>query len=112
MQRGDEVMVPRTIENVGNKHRLVTISLPANEFHWLNEFVATLQSAGYRRTRSAIVRVALAELRGSMLNESPHEILKSWLRRDTERLVATIDSNLTTPPNPIGRQRRRPKQRT
>ena len=103
-------MTPKRIQTVGSsKHRLVTVSLPANEFEWLNEFVAALESAGYRRTRSAIVRVALAELRGTVPDGPPNEILKHWLRRDTERLIAAIDDNSTEPDKSGGRPRRVPK---
>ena len=86
-------MSPRKIQNVSNRHRLVTVSLSATEFSWLNDFVAILESAGYRRTRSAVVSVALAELRSSIGKASPEEMLKHWLRRDTKRLIAAIDGN-------------------
>ena len=102
-------MAPKKTANGGSKHRLVTVSLPASEFEWLNELVTTLESAGYRRTRSAVVRVALAELRGSIPDLPPNEILKHWLRRDAERLIAAIEDNHTEPEKPSGRPRRVPK---
>jgi hypothetical protein len=98
-------MSPRKIRNVSNRHRLVTVSLSATEFNWLNEFVAVLEHAGYRRARSAVVSVALAELRGSIGKTSPDEMLKHWLRRDTKRLIAAIDGNRSKPPRANGRQR-------
>lgn len=61
--------------------KLVTVSLPEREFEWLNEFVATLEDAGHGRRRSAVVRLALAELRRSISQESTDEAVKSWLRR-------------------------------
>jgi len=85
-------MAPMGIPNISRRHRLVTVSLPTNEFDWLNELVATLESAGYRRTRSALVRVALLELRRSIGNGRPNEIVKHWLQRDSERLIAAIDA--------------------
>ena len=106
---GAAAMTAKRIPNVSSKHRLVTVSLPANEFEWLNEFVATLESAGYRRTRSAVVRVALAELRGSIPAGSPNDILKHWLRRDAERLIAAIEGNSAQPENESLRPRRVPK---
>ena len=106
---GDAAMTTKRIQRVGNRHRLVTVSLPAHEFDWLNEFVATLETAGYRRTRSAIVRTALAELRGTIPDGSPNDILKHWLRRDAERLIAAIDGNRTEPEKANGRARRVPK---
>lgn len=102
-------MAPKKISNAGSKHRLVTISLPANEFDWLNEFVTTLEGAGYRRTRSAVVCVALAELRGSIPNGPPNEILKHWLRRNAERVIAALDDNRVEPERPVARLRRVPK---
>jgi len=98
-------MPPRRIRNVSNRHRLITVSLSAQEFNWLTEFVAILESAGYRRARSAVVSVALAELRGSIGKAPPHEVLKYWLRRDTKRLIAAIDGNRSRPPKVSGRQR-------
>ena len=91
---GQKPATPRRgLESVRNKHKLVTISLPATEFAWLNQFVTTLEHAGYSRTRSAVVRVALAELRKSIGSGPPHEIVKHWLRCDTERLIAAIDED-------------------
>ena len=98
-------MSPRKIRNVSNRHRLVTVSLSASEFHWLNEFVGILESAGYRRARSAVVSVALAELRGSIGKAAPEEVLKRWLRRDTKRLIAAIDGTPSKLPKANGRQR-------
>jgi hypothetical protein len=98
-------MSPRKIRNVSNRHRLVTVSLSASEFSWLNEFVAVLESAGYRRARSAVVNVAVAELRGSIGKSSADEMLKQWLRRDTKRLIAAIDGNRSKPSRTNGRQR-------
>ena len=91
---------------MSNRHRLVTVSLSAQEFHWLNEFVAVLEDAGYRRARSAVVSVALAELRGSIGKAPPHEMLKHWLRRDTRRLIAAIDGH-SQPPKVNGAPRRK-----
>lgn len=98
-------MSPRKIRNVSNRHRLVTVSLSASEFNWLNEFVAILEHAGYRRARSAIVSVALAELRGSIGKTSPDDMLKHWIRRDTKRLIAAIDTNRSKSPKANGRAR-------
>ena len=98
-------MAPRKIRNVRSRHRLITVSLSAQEFNWLNEFVGILESAGYRRARSAVVSVALAELRGSIGQAPPQEVLKYWLRRDTKRLIAAIDGNHSKPPKVSGRQR-------
>lgn len=83
----------------------MTVSLSATEFTWLNEFVAVLESAGYRRARSAVVNVALAELRGSIGKSSADEMLKQWLRRDTKRLIAAIDGNRSKQQRANGRQR-------
>jgi len=99
------LMAPRKIRNVTSGHRLVTVSLSGPEYRWLNEFVAILESAGYRRARSAVVSVALAELRGSIGKAPPHEVLKYWLRRDTKRLIAAIDGNHSTGVKVNGRQR-------
>jgi hypothetical protein len=98
-------MSPGRIRNVSNRHRLVTASLSADEFNWLTEFVAILEEAGYRRARSAVVSVALAELRRSIGKASPDEMLKHWLRRDTKRLIAAIDGHLSKSPKTNGRQR-------
>ena len=98
-------MSPRKIRNVSNRHRLVTVSLSATEFSWLTEFVAVLESAGYRRARSAVVNVALAELRGSIGKSSADDMLKQWLRRDTKRLIAAIDGNRSKPSKANGRAR-------
>ena len=98
-------MAPRKIRNVTSRHRLITVSLSAQEFNWLNEFVSVLESAGYRRARSAVVSVALAELRGSIGKAPPHEVLKLWLRRDTKRLIAAIDGNHSKSPKVSGRPR-------
>jgi hypothetical protein len=62
---------------VRSKHRLVTVNLRAREYRWLEEFVSILESAGYRRARSAVVSVALEELRESIGSESPQKVLKS-----------------------------------
>jgi hypothetical protein len=85
--------MPRKLTKSTNRPRLVTISLSASEFDWLNDFVAVLESAGYRRSRSAVVRVALAQLRGSIGRASPDQAIKRWLRRDTKRLIAAIDGD-------------------
>jgi hypothetical protein len=98
-------MSPRKIRNVSNRHRLVTVSLSAAEFNWLNDFVSILEGAGYRRARSAVVGVALAELRESIGKASPEEALKRWLRRDTKRLIAAIDGHPAKSPRVNGRQR-------
>ena len=98
-------MSPRKIRNVSNKHRLVTVSLSATEFSWLNDFVAVLESAGYRRARSAVVGVALSELRNSIGKASADEMLKHWLRRDTKRLIDAIDGNHPKTSRVNGRQR-------
>lgn len=98
-------MAPRKIRNVSGKHRLLTISVPGPEYRWLTEFVAILESAGYRRARSAVVSVALAELRESIGQVPPHEALKFWLRRDTKRLIAAIDGNHSKPAKASGRLR-------
>lgn len=102
-------MALKKIPNPGSKHRLVTVSLPAHEFEWLNEFVAALEAAGLRRARSAVVRVALAELRASFPEGSPNEILKHWLRRDAERVIAALGENGIVPENGTVALRRVPK---
>lgn len=98
-------MSPRKVLNVHNRSRLVTISLSAIEFHWLNEFVTILENAGYRRVRSAVVNVALAELRRSMGKALPDEVLKHWLRRDTRRLIEAIDGKSSKPSKKSRRRR-------
>ena len=57
-------------------HRLVTFSLRPEEFDWLKELLDTLEDAGYRRTRSAVIRAALAELRTSLADASARDIVK------------------------------------
>ena len=58
------------------RHRLVTFSLRPSEFDWLKELLDTLEDAGYRRTRSAVIRAALAELRTSLADASARDIVK------------------------------------
>jgi len=93
------------IRRVGRKYRLVTISLPASEYSWLEEFLAVLEAAGYGRARSAVVSLALAELRESIGQAPPDEVVELLLRRDAKRLIAAIEGNPSKPAKTNGRQR-------
>ena len=73
-QRIESRMATRRPENM--RHRLVTFSLRSEEFDWLKELLDTLEDAGYRRTRSAVIRAALAELRTSLADASARDIVK------------------------------------
>ena len=86
-------MSTRRIRYVRNRQRLVTVSLTEQEYCWLEEFVAILETAGYRRARSAVVSAALAELRKSIGHESSRDALEFWIRRDTKRLMSAIEGN-------------------
>ena len=86
-------MSTRRVRYVRNRQRLVTVSLTEQEYSWLEEFVAILDTAGYRRARSAVVSAALAELRKSIGKESPREVLEFWIQRDTKRLMSAIQGN-------------------
>lgn len=98
-------MSTRRIRYVRNRQRLVTVSLAAQEYAWLEEFVAILETAGYRRARSAVVSAALAELRKSIGNESSRDVLDFWIRRETKRLMSAIEGNHVKLAKTSGRQR-------
>ena len=87
------LMSTRRIRYVRNRQRLVTVSLTEQEYSWLEEFVAVLETAGYRRARSAVVSAALAELRKSIGKESAGDVLEFWIQRDTKRLMSAIEGN-------------------
>lgn len=84
-------MAPRPSRRSRRKQRIVSISLDPAEAKWLDALVDLLEEQSYpKAARSEVVRMALLALRDELRDRTPSEIVRYFVQRDAERLVATL----------------------
>lgn len=73
------------------RHRGVSISFDPTELQWVDALVQSLEQADYPlAARSEVVRVALLELRETLLGKTPSEIVHYFAQRHGDRLIAAV----------------------
>lgn len=89
-------MAPADSPHPNRRHRGLSISFDPAEAQWVDALVDLLRQEGYPKAgRSEVVRLALLQLRDALVGRSRADIVKFFVQRDAERLVATLDG--TTP---------------
>lgn len=81
------------------RRRIVSISFDSADAEWVDLLVAVLRQAGYSKAaRAEIVRTALQELHKVLVGRTHAEIVKFFLDREAERLLAPFDEGPKLPP--------------
>jgi hypothetical protein len=77
--------------DIAPRRRVVSISFDAADAEWVDALVDLLRQAGYpKAARSEIIRVALQELHQVLAERTQAEIVKFFLEREAERLLAAF----------------------
>jgi hypothetical protein len=77
------------------RHRIRSISFDPADAEWIDVLVDLLRQAGYAKAaRAEIVRAALQKLRRVLADRTRKEIVKVFLDREAERLLASFDRTL------------------
>lgn len=80
------------------RRRIVSISFDPADAEWVDLLVDLLRQAGYSKAaRAAIVRTALQELHQVLAGLTRGEIVKFFLDREAERLLASFDGTPRLP---------------
>ena len=75
-----------------HRRRIHTVSFDPTEDEWLDTLLDLLTEAGYPKAgRSEIVRVGLLGLQEALAGRTRSEILKFFVLREAERLLASFD---------------------
>jgi hypothetical protein len=73
------------------RHRIRSISFDPGDAEWVDALVDLLRQAGYpKAARAEIVRAALQELHLVLAGRTPGEIVKFFLDREADRLLASF----------------------
>ena len=81
-----------------HRRRIHSVSFDASDDEWLDDLVDLLTEAGYpKAARSEIVRVGLVGLQEALAGRTRAEILKFFVLRDAERLLASLDGTPRLP---------------
>lgn len=82
----------------GHRRRIHSVSFDASEDDWIDALVDLLSEAGYPKAgRSEIIRVGLLGLQDALAGRTRAEILKFFVLRDAERLLASLDGTPRLP---------------
>lgn len=80
------------------RHRIVSISFDPADAEWVDALVEILRQAGYAKAaRAEVVRTALQELHHVLAGRPRQEIVKFFLDREAERLLASFDGTPRLP---------------
>ncbi len=81
-----------------HRRRIHTVSFDPTEDDWIDALLALLTEAGYPKAgRSEIVRVGVLGLQAALAGRNRSEILKFFVMRDAERLLAFFDGTPRLP---------------
>ena len=81
-----------------HRRRIHTVSFDPTGDEWLDALLDLLTEAGYPKAgRSEIVRVGLLGLQEALAGRTRSEILKFFVLRDAERLLASFDGTPRLP---------------
>ncbi len=81
-----------------HRRRIHTVSFDPTEDDWIDALLALLTEAGYPKAgRSEIVRVGVLGLQAALAGRTRSEILKFFVLRDAERLLAFFDGTPRLP---------------
>jgi hypothetical protein len=84
--------------DLGPRHRIRSISFDPGDAEWVDALVDLLRQAGYpKAARTEIVRAALQELHQVLAGRTRAEIVKFFLDREAERLLASFDGTPRLP---------------
>jgi len=87
-------------QNRNRRHRGLSISFDPAEAEWVDALVALLKQEGYPKAgRSEVVRLALLQLRDALAGRSRPDIIKFFVQREADRLVATLDGTIPRLPS-------------
>ena len=92
--------VTKTSRDPGESHRrrIHTVSFDPIEDEWIDALVNLLSDAGYPKAgRSEIVRVGVRGLQDALAGRTRSEILKFFVLRDAEWLLASFHGTLRLP---------------
>lgn len=85
-------MGSRDPADLGPRHRIRSISFDPGDAEWVDGLVELLRQAGYpKAARAEIVRTALQELHQVLAGRTHGEIVKFFLDREAERVLASFD---------------------
>jgi hypothetical protein len=80
------------------RHRILSISFDPADAEWVDALVDLLPRAGYAKAaRAETVRTALQELHQVLAGRTRAEIVKFFLDREAERLLASFDGTPRLP---------------
>jgi len=80
------------------RHRILSISFDPTDAEWVDALVGLLRQAGYAKAaRAEIVRTALQDLHQVLAGRTRAEIVKFFLDREAERLLASFDGTPRLP---------------
>ena len=84
--------------DVAPRHRVLSISFDPADAKWVDSLVDLLRQAGYpKAARAEIVRTALQELHEVLAGRTRTEIVKFFLDREAERLLASFEGTPKLP---------------
>ena len=81
-----------------HRRRIHTVSFDPSEDEWIDALVNLLSDAGYPKAgRSEIVRVGMRGLQEALAGRTRSEILRFFVLRDAEWLLASFHGTLRLP---------------
>ena len=84
--------------DLSSRHRIRSISFDPGDAEWVDALVDLLRQAGYpKAARAEIIRTALQELHQVLAGRTRAEIVKFFLDREAERLLASFDGTPRLP---------------
>jgi hypothetical protein len=82
----------RDSSDPSRRHRGLSISFDLAEERWVDTLVDLLREEGFPRAgRSEVVRLGLLQLREALAGKTRQQIVRFFIRRDADRLAATLD---------------------
>ena len=91
-------MEPSNPADLVPRHRILSISFDPADAEWVDAIVDLLRQAGYpKAARAEIVRTALQGLHQVLAGRTHAEIVKFFLDREAERLLAPFNGTPKLP---------------
>ena len=91
-------MGPPELLDHRRRRRIHSINFDDHDGEWIDGLVALLAETGYQKAgRSEVVRIALFGLREALAGRTPMEIVRFFLDRDSERLMAAFEGTPKLP---------------
>jgi hypothetical protein len=91
-------MVLQKRADLVSRQRIRSISFDPVDAEWVDTLVDLLRAAGYAKAaRAEVVRAALQELHHVLAGRTRAEIVKFFLDREAERLLASFDGTPRLP---------------